>query len=66
MKETPIMTTVQPEGEDLRKAVKWISEERKYDPEAKTSRLIEEACLKFDLSPMDAEYLLNFLKAGKD
>jgi len=55
------MTTVQPQGEDLRKAVKWISEERKYNPEAKLSKLIEEACLKFDLSPMDAEYLLNFL-----
>mgnify|MGYP001820718809 FL=1 len=60
------MTTVQPEGEDLRKAVKWISEERKYDPEAQTSKLIEEACLKFDLSPMDAEYLLNFLKDNKE
>ena len=60
------MTTVQPEGEDLRKAVKWISEERKYDPEAQTSKLIEEACLKFDLSPMDAEYLLNFLKENKE
>ena len=59
------MSTVQPEGEDLRKAVKWISEERKYDPKAKASKLIEEACLKFDLSPMDAEYLLNFLKADK-
>ena len=56
------MTTVQPEGEDLRKAVKWISEERKFNPEAQTSKLIEEACLKFDLSPMDAEYLLNFMK----
>ena len=56
------MTTVQPEGEDLRKAVKWISEERKYNPEAVTSKLIEEACLKFDLSPMDAEYLRNFFK----
>jgi len=56
------MTTVQPEGEDLRKAVKWISEERKFNPEALTSKLIEEACLKFDLSPMDAEYLSNFLK----
>jgi hypothetical protein len=62
MKETPIMTTVQPEGEDLRKAVKWISEERKYNPDAKSSKLIEEACLKFDLSPMDAEYLLKTLK----
>jgi hypothetical protein len=56
------MTTVQPEGEDLRKAVKWISEERKYDPDARLSKLIEEACLKFDLSPMDAEYLLSFFK----
>ena len=59
------MTTVQPEGEDLRKAVKWISEERKFNPEVQTSKLIEQACLKFDLSPMDAEYLLNFLKEKK-
>ena len=58
------MTTVQPEGEDLRKAVKWISEERKYNPGEKTSGLIEKACLKFDLSPMDAEYLSKFLKDG--
>ena len=56
------MATGQPEGEDLRKAVKWISEERKFNPEVQTSKLIEEACLKFDLSPMDAEYLSNFLK----
>ena len=56
------MTTVQPEGEDLRKAVKWISEERKYNPQTRLSKLIEEACLKFDLSPMDAEYLLGFFK----
>ena len=59
------MATVQPEGEDLRKAVKWISEERKFNPEVQTSKLIEQACLKFDLSPMDAEYLLNFLKENK-
>jgi hypothetical protein len=56
------MTTVQPEGEEIRKAVKWISEERKYNPEARLSKLIEEACLKFDLSPMDEEYLLKMLK----
>jgi len=54
------MTTVQPQGEDLRKAVKWISDERQYNPQARLSKLIEEACLKFDLSPMDAEYLLGF------
>ena len=60
--ETPAMTTVQPESEDIRKAFKWISDERKYNPEAKLAKLIEEACLKFDLSPMDAEYLLRMLK----
>lgn len=59
------MTTVQPAGEDLRKAVKWISEELRYNPQARLSKLIEEACLKFDLSPMDAEYLLDFLKRQK-
>jgi hypothetical protein len=53
--------SIQPEGEDLRKAVKWISDERKYNPEAKPIKLIEEACLKYDLSPKDAEYLTNFV-----
>jgi hypothetical protein len=65
MKEPPAMTTVQPEGEDMRKAFKWISEEHKYNPGAKLSKLIEEACLKFDLSPLDAEYLLKMLKQQK-
>ena len=56
------MTTVQPEGEDLRKAVKWISEERKYGAGKTLLKLIEEASLKFDLSPMDTEYLINFFR----
>ena len=56
------MTTIQPEGENLRKAVKWISDERQYGPEKKTVKLIEEACLKFNLSPVEAEYLSNFVR----
>jgi hypothetical protein len=59
------MSTIQPEGEDLRKAVKWISEERKYGSQKKAGKLIEEACLKFNLSPMDAEYLAKFLRKDK-
>ena len=51
------MTTIQPKGENLRKAVKWISEERQYDPERNHRSIIEEACLKFNLSPAEAEYL---------
>jgi hypothetical protein len=59
------MTTIQPEGEDLRKAVKWIAEERKYNPDRKLTALIEEACLKFDLSPICEEFLARTLKEEK-
>jgi hypothetical protein len=51
------MATVQPKGENLRKAVKWISEERQTTPDRSYQSLIEEACLRFNLSPMDAQYL---------
>jgi hypothetical protein len=55
--------SVMPQGDDIRNAVKWISEERQLDPEKKIDKLIEEACFKFNLSPLDAEFLLrNFQK----
>ena len=53
--------TIQPKGDDLRKAVKWVSEERKYNKEKNLKVLIEEACLKFNLSPMDADFLFRKL-----
>ena len=53
--------TIQPKGEDLRKAVKWVSQEHKYNKEKKLKALIEEACLKFNLSPMDADFLFRTL-----
>jgi hypothetical protein len=52
--------TLEPEGEDLRKATKWISDERLNKPGANLSRLIEQACIKFDLAPKDAEFLMRF------
>jgi hypothetical protein len=54
--------TIHPKGEDLRKAVKWVSQERKYNKEKKLKPLIEEACMKFDLSPMDADFLFRTLR----
>ncbi len=54
--------SIHPEGENLRKAAKWISETLKYEAGKNHAKLIEEACLKFDLTPIDAEYLSNFLK----
>ena len=59
------MTTIIPQGEDLRKAVKWISEERQGSPEKKLAKLVEEASTKFDLSPMDSEFLFKFFREQK-
>ena len=56
---------IEPQGEDLRKAVKWISEERLDNPDKKTRQLIEAACLKFNLSPRDGEFLARCLKKAE-
>ena len=49
--------SIMPQGEEIRKAVKWISEMHQAEPEARLQKLVDEACLKFNLSPIDAEYL---------
>lgn len=54
--------SIQPEGEEIRNAVKWISEERQHNPGKTAKQLIEAACLKFDLSPLEAEYLYRCYK----
>ena len=57
--------SIQPEGEELRKAVKWVSERREYDPGKKVTEIIQKACLKFNLSPIDAEFLSRFVIKGE-
>ena len=52
--------SIQPEGEQLRKAIKWVSNERLDNPGVSLSSLIGDACLKFDLPPKDAEFLMRF------
>jgi len=52
--------SIQPEGEDLRRAVKWISDERQHGPKRPLQELIEKAAMEYDLSPKDEEYLFNF------
>ena len=53
--------SILPEGEQLRKAIKWISDERLDNPGVSLLKLIDDACLKFDLPPKDAEFLLRFI-----
>ncbi|AOY57082.1 MULTISPECIES: hypothetical protein [Desulfococcus] len=57
--------SIQPQGEDLRKAVKWIAAERKFNPDKDIGLLIREACARFDLSPLDAEFLDRFIREKK-
>ena len=52
---------IQPEGEHLRKAVKWISGKRREIPDIPVNKLVEEACLKFDISPKDEAFLIRQL-----
>ena len=59
------MTTIQPEGEQIRKAVKWFSEEKQACPDKSRLKLLEEAGIKFNLSPVEEEYLTKITKPGK-
>jgi hypothetical protein len=52
--------SILPEGEQLRRAVRWISDELQEKKDANLAKLIDEACVKFDLSPTDAEFLIRF------
>jgi hypothetical protein len=52
------MSQIQPEGEEIRKAIKWISDN--LNEGKKRSKLIEEAAIKFDLSPAQTDFLMNF------
>jgi hypothetical protein len=56
------MSTVMPQGEEIRRAVKWISDMRSDQPNADPRKLLDEACLKFNLSPLEADYLAKFVK----
>ncbi|MDY6941797.1 MAG: hypothetical protein SVU69_02135 [Pseudomonadota bacterium] len=51
-----------PRGERLRRAVKWLSEQERKD-----LKTVEEACRRFDLSPLEEDFLLKyFLDRGQD
>jgi hypothetical protein len=51
-----------PEGEDLRRAVKWVSTHLQENPGQPLHKLVQEAVFKFDLSPKDSEFLSRFYR----
>ena len=54
-----------PEGEDIKMAIKWVSLRREETPEMPVAKLIEEAAFRFDLSPLDQEFLVGFFQKRK-
>ena len=56
------MSTIMPEGENIRRAIKWISANLQENPDQPIQPLIEKVVFKFDLSPKDAEFLMTFFR----
>ena len=56
--------SVHPEGESLRRAVRWISGHLEEDAEQPLPPLIESATLRFDLTPRESEYLYAFYRGA--
>ncbi|NDV24689.1 hypothetical protein [Desulfovibrio sp. JC022] len=53
------MTTVVPPCELTKKAIKWISEQQ-TETEKPLNSLLEEAAMRFNLSPKDMEFMERF------
>ncbi len=59
------MPTVMPEGANVRKAVQWISNIRQ-EVNKPLPILIEQACMRFNLSPKDADFLNRFFRESQE
>ena len=55
-----------PDGEDIRRAIKWVSENLQENPGQPVQTLVQEAIFKFDISPKDAEFLIGFFRQRKE
>ncbi|SMC79661.1 hypothetical protein SAMN02746065_110111 [Desulfocicer vacuolatum DSM 3385] len=60
------MGTLQVQGEKLRKAVQWVSDEKKKNPGISDISLVDQAAVQFDLTPEDSEFLARFIKSSRE
>jgi hypothetical protein len=50
----------------IKQAVKWLDEQLRANPSADRLKLVDEASRRFDLTPLDADFLLRQIgKPGK-
>lgn len=55
--------SIYPEGENARRAVRWISDRLLEDESLSAMRLVHEAIPQFDLTPKEGEELIAFYRA---
>jgi hypothetical protein len=49
----------------IKQAVQWIDDQLRDNPQADRTKLIDEAGRRFDLTPLDSEFLLRHLSQRK-
>jgi hypothetical protein len=59
------MSTIVSSDEQLRRALQWISEQRRSQPERSSLSVIEEAAMRFDLGPNQEQWLIHMLSEKK-
>jgi len=60
------MSFTQPTGEPIRKAAAFVAETRKEQPERSLESIVDEAGMRFNLTPLDSEALLRLFKNSPD
>jgi hypothetical protein len=57
---------LEPKGETLQRAIRWISAERDARPERAIAEIVDEAGPRFDLAPIETEYLWKTFVAQRE
>lgn len=60
------MSNILPDGDDLRRAVKWVSESIQESPGKPAQKFVQDAIFRFNISPRDAEFLIGFFGNTRD
>lgn len=58
--------SILPEGEELHRAVKWVAGNLQEDAAQPLGPLVQQAIFKFNLSPKDSEFLIDFYRKAKE
>jgi len=56
--------TTQPQGDKIRKAVRWLSDMLREHPEKTRAAVVKEAEVRFDLTPRECDFLEQELPKG--